>query len=287
MRLSLGQPIVIENVAGAGRHHRRRPRGARAGRRLHDADRHVDHQRDDRRALRAAVRPDDRSRADHPDRQRADDDRRQEGFSGERPQGDDRLAQGQSRTRPRSAFPASAAPATSPGSPFQKETGTTFQFVPYRGNAPALQDLVAGQIDLQMEPASNFYAQAKAGAIKPFAITSKRRTARGARNSDRGRGRPAGFRASLWYGAWVPKGTPKEACRAAERGDDGDAGRSDGDAQVPGPRAGQAGARAADAGGAARVPEGRDRQVVADHQGRTTSRGSRRRNAAAGTRKRE
>jgi tripartite-type tricarboxylate transporter receptor subunit TctC len=59
------------------------------------------------------------------------------------------------------------------GLSFLKQIGASAQFVPYRGNGPALQDLVAGQIDLQIEPASNFYAQAKAGAIKPFAITSK------------------------------------------------------------------------------------------------------------------
>src|SRR3989304_10308587 len=59
------------------------------------------------------------------------------------------------------------------GLAFQKETGTKFQFVPYRGNGPALQDLIAGQIDLQIEPASNFYGQGRAGTIKPYAITSK------------------------------------------------------------------------------------------------------------------
>ena len=97
------------------------------------------------------------------------------------------------------------------GLAFQKETGTRFTFVPYRGNAPALQDLVAGQIDLQMEPASNFYAQVKAGAIKPFAMTSKKRIgAAPAIPTTEEAGLP-GFVASLWYGVWVPKGTPKDA----------------------------------------------------------------------------
>ena len=96
------------------------------------------------------------------------------------------------------------------GLAFQKETGTTFQFVPYRGNAPALQDLVAGQIDLQMEPASNFYAQAKAGAIKPFAMTSKTRIGAAPDIPTAEEAGLPGFIASLWYGVWVPKGTPKE-----------------------------------------------------------------------------
>jgi tripartite-type tricarboxylate transporter receptor subunit TctC len=96
------------------------------------------------------------------------------------------------------------------GLAFQKETGTTFQFVPYRGNGPALQDLIAGQIDLQMEPASNFYAQAKAGAIKPYALTSRKRVAAASDIPTADEAGLSGFYASLWYGAWVPKGTPKD-----------------------------------------------------------------------------
>ena len=153
------------------------------------------------------------------------------------------------------------------GLAFQKETGTRFQFVPYRGNAPALQDLVAGQIDLQMEPASNFYAQVKAGAIKPYAMTSKTRIGGGARHPDRGRGGLAGLCRLALVRRLGAEGHAEGGVRAAQRGDDGDAGRPDGDAQVPGAWPGEARARAADAGGAARVPESRDRQVVADHQG--------------------
>src|SRR5215467_11707060 len=47
------------------------------------------------------------------------------------------------------------------GLAFQQATGTRFQFVPYRGNAPAMQDLIAGQIDLMIEPSSNFLAQVR------------------------------------------------------------------------------------------------------------------------------
>jgi tripartite-type tricarboxylate transporter receptor subunit TctC len=96
------------------------------------------------------------------------------------------------------------------GLAFQKETGTTYQFVPYRGNGPALQDLVAGQIDLQMEPASNFYEQVRAGAIKAFALTSRQRVATAPNIPTADEAGLPGFYASLWYGAWAPKGTPKE-----------------------------------------------------------------------------
>ena len=96
------------------------------------------------------------------------------------------------------------------GLSFLNEIGTKAQFIPYRGNGPALQDLVAGQIDLQIEPASNFFAQAKAGAIKPYAITAKNRsTAAGDIPTTAEAGMP-GFEASLWYGLWAPKDTPKD-----------------------------------------------------------------------------
>jgi tripartite-type tricarboxylate transporter receptor subunit TctC len=96
------------------------------------------------------------------------------------------------------------------GLAFLNEIGAKAQFIPYRGNGPALQDLVAGQIDLQIEPASNFFAQAKAGAIKPFAITStKRSTAAGDIPTTAEAGFP-GFHASLWYGLWAPKDTSKD-----------------------------------------------------------------------------
>src|SRR3954465_2146384 len=96
------------------------------------------------------------------------------------------------------------------GLSFLNEIGAKAQFIPYRGNGPALQDLVAGQIDLQIEPASNFFAQAKAGAIKPYAITAKNRsTAAGDIPTTAEAGMPS-FQASLWYGMWAPKGTPQD-----------------------------------------------------------------------------
>jgi len=93
---------------------------------------------------------------------------------------------------------------------FQKVTGTKMQAVPYRGNAPALQDLVAGQIDLQIEPASNFYQQVRAGTIKPFAITSAARIGAAPEIPTASEAGVPGFQASLWYGLWAPKGTPKD-----------------------------------------------------------------------------
>lgn len=96
------------------------------------------------------------------------------------------------------------------GIALQKETGAQFQFVPYRGNGPAMQDLVAGQIDAMIEPASNFRALVGAGSIKTFAVTSKARSPSWPNIPTADEAGLAGYSASLWYGLWVPKGTPKD-----------------------------------------------------------------------------
>src|SRR6266480_3971321 len=96
------------------------------------------------------------------------------------------------------------------GISFQKQTGTRFQFVPYRGNAPAMQDLLAEQIDFMIEPSSNFRSLLGAGSVKPYAITGKTRLRSSPNIPTADEAGLPGFFASLWYGLWVPKGTPKE-----------------------------------------------------------------------------
>src|SRR5580692_8051713 len=96
------------------------------------------------------------------------------------------------------------------GISFQKETATTFQFVPYRGNAPAMQDLLAGQIDFMIEPSSNFKSLVSAGSVKPYAVTGKTRLPSSPDIPTADEAGLPGFFASLWYGLWVPMDTPKE-----------------------------------------------------------------------------
>jgi tripartite-type tricarboxylate transporter receptor subunit TctC len=96
------------------------------------------------------------------------------------------------------------------GISFQKETGTKFQFVPYRGNAPAMQDLLAEQIEFMIEPSSNFKSLVEAGSVKPFAITGKARLPSSPDIPTADEAGVPGFFASLWYGLWVPKDTPKD-----------------------------------------------------------------------------
>jgi tripartite-type tricarboxylate transporter receptor subunit TctC len=95
------------------------------------------------------------------------------------------------------------------GISFQKETATKFQFVPYRGNAPAMQDLLAGQIDFMIEPSSNFRALIAGGSIKPFAVTGSKRLSSSPDIPTADEAGLPGFFASLWYGLWVPKDTPR------------------------------------------------------------------------------
>ncbi len=92
----------------------------------------------------------------------------------------------------------------------QKQIGTQFQQVPYRGNAPAMQDLVAGQIDLMFVDATTALAHVQAGRIKAYAVTAKRRLAAAPDIPTVDEAGLPGFYAALWYGLWAPAGTAKD-----------------------------------------------------------------------------
>jgi tripartite-type tricarboxylate transporter receptor subunit TctC len=93
---------------------------------------------------------------------------------------------------------------------FQNLTGTQFQFVPYRGTGPALQDLVAGQIDLIVDQASNSIQQVRDGKIRAYAVTAKTRLPSAPDIPTAAEAGVPGLDISVWYGLWAPKGTPKE-----------------------------------------------------------------------------
>jgi tripartite-type tricarboxylate transporter receptor subunit TctC len=96
------------------------------------------------------------------------------------------------------------------GISFQNMTGTSFQFVPYRGDGPAVQDLMAGQIDLMIEPSSNFTAQVQAGTIRAIAVPAKTRMTSLPDVPTMDEAGLPGFYASIWFGLWAPKDTPKD-----------------------------------------------------------------------------
>jgi tripartite-type tricarboxylate transporter receptor subunit TctC len=92
----------------------------------------------------------------------------------------------------------------------QKQTGARFNFVPYRGAAPAMQDLLSGQIDLYIGLPADLLPQARAGTVKVHAVAAAERmtTAPDIPTADEA-GLP-GFHVSAWFGFWAPKGTAKD-----------------------------------------------------------------------------
>jgi tripartite-type tricarboxylate transporter receptor subunit TctC len=92
---------------------------------------------------------------------------------------------------------------------FQRATGTEFVMIPYRGSAPAMQDLVAGQVDLLIDSPIHF-PLVRAGNIKAFAVTSDARLPVAPDIPTFAEmGQPA-LSTSSWYGIFAPKGTPTE-----------------------------------------------------------------------------
>ena len=93
---------------------------------------------------------------------------------------------------------------------FQQATGTTVQFIPYRGAGPAMQDLIAGQVDLLVVQAAAALPQVRAGTIKVLANLSPRRSAAVPDIPTSDEGGVPGLYASGWFGFFAPKGTPND-----------------------------------------------------------------------------
>ena len=93
---------------------------------------------------------------------------------------------------------------------FENATGIKLQYVPYRGTAPALNDLVAGQIDIIIDQTSNSISQVRAGTIRAYAVTDDKRVESASDIPTTDEAGLSGFHMTLWSGLWVPKGTPKE-----------------------------------------------------------------------------
>ncbi len=104
-----------------------------------------------------------------------------------------------------------------PGSPshlcgvyFQKNTGTRFQFVPYRGAGPVIQDLTAGQIDLTCIEASASRPSVQGGKVKAYAVLAQTRWAAAPDTPTIDEAGVPGLYLPFWHGMWVPKGTPAD-----------------------------------------------------------------------------
>jgi tripartite-type tricarboxylate transporter receptor subunit TctC len=93
---------------------------------------------------------------------------------------------------------------------FQEKTGTRYQFVPYRGGAPAVQDLVAGQIDLNCDLAANSLAQVRSGNLKAYAVMAKTRWSAAPDVPTADEAGVPGIYVTTWHGLWAAKGTPPD-----------------------------------------------------------------------------
>jgi tripartite-type tricarboxylate transporter receptor subunit TctC len=92
----------------------------------------------------------------------------------------------------------------------QKETGTRFGVVPYRGINPAVQDLIAGQIDITISNTATAMPHVRGGKVKAFAVTARNRLAIAPEIPSADEVGCPWLAFSLWAGLFAPKGTPKE-----------------------------------------------------------------------------
>ena len=91
----------------------------------------------------------------------------------------------------------------------QNAAGGRMNYVPYRGAAPAMVDLLAGQINLMVDQVQNSMTHVRAGTIKALAIASPNRNAQVPDVPTIDEAGAPGLHMSLWYGFWAPAATPK------------------------------------------------------------------------------
>ena len=150
---------------------------------------------------------------------------------------------------------------------FQKATGTSYQFIPYRGLGPAMQDLVAGRVDLMIDVPINSLPYVRDGKLKAYAILGEQRVTIAPEVPTADEAGVPEVHLQNWYSIYAPKGTPKDvvarlnAACVETLADQGLRDRLAGFGFVL-PRA-----RATEPGSARGAAAGGDRQVGADHQG--------------------
>ena len=96
------------------------------------------------------------------------------------------------------------------GELFKQQTKTFITHIPYRGAGPALQDLIAGQVDMMFDGLGSSANHIKGGRIKPLAVASGKRAPGFGDIPSSAEGGVPSYVVSTWYGLWAPKGTPKD-----------------------------------------------------------------------------
>ncbi|MBI3716350.1 MAG: tripartite tricarboxylate transporter substrate binding protein BugD [Betaproteobacteria bacterium] len=92
---------------------------------------------------------------------------------------------------------------------FMSAIDTDILTVPYKGTAPAMTDLIGGQVDFMCDQTTNTTAQIKGEKIKVFGVTSMARLASLPTVPTFDESGMKGFSIGVWHGLWAPKGTPK------------------------------------------------------------------------------
>jgi tripartite-type tricarboxylate transporter receptor subunit TctC len=94
---------------------------------------------------------------------------------------------------------------------FQQSLGIDMQTVPYKGTAPAMNDLLGGQVDIMCDQTTNTTGQIESGKIKAYAVTTTKRltTPTLAKLPTLDESGLKGFNVTIWHGLYAPKGTPK------------------------------------------------------------------------------
>jgi len=96
---------------------------------------------------------------------------------------------------------------------FQQSLGLDMTTVPYKGTAPAMNDLLGGQVDIMCDQTTNTTGQIEGGKIKAFAVTTTKRLTIPslAKLPTLDESGLKGFNVTIWHGLYAPKGTPKAA----------------------------------------------------------------------------
>jgi tripartite-type tricarboxylate transporter receptor subunit TctC len=93
---------------------------------------------------------------------------------------------------------------------FEKATGQKVQLIPYRGGGPAMADILAGQVDLLVSQAAVAWPQVQAGTVKALANLSPQRSAAVPDIPTSDEAGVPGLYISGWFGLFAPKGTPRD-----------------------------------------------------------------------------
>jgi tripartite-type tricarboxylate transporter receptor subunit TctC len=93
---------------------------------------------------------------------------------------------------------------------FKAMTGTQITHVPYKGSAPAVTDLIAGQVQVMFDNTPNVLPHVKAGKLKAIAISSKKRSSLAPEVPTVDEAGVPGYDVTVWFGILAPAGTPKE-----------------------------------------------------------------------------